>query len=43
MSMQWRSALETLCAHRITYKEKGKFYKIAIRSNIFYGTKCVQK
>ena len=29
-----------VCDHRITIKLKEKFYKIAIRPSVLYGTKC---
>ena len=37
--MEWRSASRLLCYCRIPIKLKGKFYKIAIRPTMLYGTK----
>nr|GEW88231.1 retrovirus-related Pol polyprotein LINE-1 [Tanacetum cinerariifolium] len=38
--VRWRAASGVLCDRRLPLKLKGKFYKIAIRSTMLYGSEC---
>ncbi|KAM1006091.1 hypothetical protein ACFX2I_002875 [Malus domestica] len=38
--MKWKSAFGVLCDRRMPLKLKGKFYRMAIRSAMLYGTEC---
>ena len=38
--LKWRQASGVLCDMRLPQKLKGKFYRIAIRSAMLYGTEC---
>ena len=37
---KWRNASGILCDRRIPLRLKGKFYKMAIRPAMLYGTEC---
>ena len=37
---KWRNASSVLCDQHISLRLKEKFYKMAIRPAILYGTKC---
>ncbi|GJX60025.1 retrovirus-related pol polyprotein LINE-1 [Tanacetum coccineum] len=38
--MKWRAASGVLCDRRIPLKLKGKFYRVAIRPAMLYGSEC---
>ncbi|KAM1790899.1 hypothetical protein ACFX12_034922 [Malus domestica] len=38
--MKWKSASSVLCDRRMPLKLKGKFYRMAIRPAMLYGTEC---
>ncbi|KAM3375418.1 hypothetical protein P3S68_014132 [Capsicum galapagoense] len=38
--MKWRFASEILCNKKVSPKLKGKFYRVAVRSDILYGAEC---
>ena len=38
--LKWRNASRVLCDGKIPLKMKGKFYMIAIRSALLYGSEC---
>nr|XP_043637945.1 uncharacterized protein LOC122608942 [Erigeron canadensis] len=38
--MRWRSAFGVMCDKRIPLKLKGKFYRVAIRPTMLYGSEC---
>ncbi|GKD27059.1 retrovirus-related pol polyprotein LINE-1 [Tanacetum coccineum] len=38
--MKWMAASRVLCDRRIPFKLKGKFYKVAIRPAMLYGSEC---
>ncbi|KAK9161059.1 hypothetical protein Syun_007400 [Stephania yunnanensis] len=37
---KWRSATWVICDRNVPNKLKGKFYRIAIRPAMFYGSEC---
>jgi acetone carboxylase gamma subunit len=39
--LKWRQASSILCDKKVTNKLKGKFYKMAIRPAMMYGTECL--
>nr|XP_043608812.1 uncharacterized protein LOC122580612 [Erigeron canadensis] len=38
--MKWRAATGVMCDKRIPLKLKGKFYRVAIRPTMLYGSEC---
>ena len=38
--LKWRAATGVLCDKRFPSRLKGKFYRVAIRPALLYGTKC---
>nr|XP_017245387.1 PREDICTED: uncharacterized protein LOC108217046 [Daucus carota subsp. sativus] len=37
---RWRAATGVLCDKSVPYKLKGKFYRVAIRPSLLYGSEC---
>ena len=38
--LKWRAAIAMLCDRKFLSKLKGKFYRVAIRPALLYGTEC---
>ncbi|GKA80973.1 retrovirus-related pol polyprotein LINE-1 [Tanacetum coccineum] len=38
--LKWRAATRVLCDRNVPIKLKGKFYRVAIRPSILYGSEC---
>ena len=38
--LKWRAAIGVLCDKKFPRRLKGKFYRVAIRSALLYGTEC---
>ncbi|GKB67127.1 ataxia telangiectasia mutated family protein, partial [Tanacetum coccineum] len=38
--MKWRAATKVLCDRNVPLKLKGKFYRVAIRPTMLYGSEC---
>ena len=38
--LKWRSATGVLCDKKFSIRLKGKFYRVAIRPTLLYGTEC---
>ncbi|GKG40073.1 hypothetical protein Tco_0466850 [Tanacetum coccineum] len=38
--MKWRAATGVLCDRKVPLKLKGKFYRVAIRPALLYGSEC---
>ena len=38
--LKWRAIIEVLCDRKFLSRLKGKFYRVAIRPALLYGTEC---
>ena len=38
--LKWRAATGVLCDKKFLRRLKGKFYRVAIRQTLLYGTEC---